>query len=149
MPNNYYKEQVKRPVSEPPKNIMVFGSHYVFKHQVDVTIETGFKIILYDINDNPLFNIRNNIGIVCIYKGDDIDEQSIIKNKDSIVARKFTVTYIDQITKQEEILDMNCDRHFGSEGFFIGKEKEGAPMVGKFIQAERLIFAGEYIKYSI
>jgi len=172
---NYYVEQVKRPIDVPLKPVNVFGSSYVFQSPMAVVLEVqnlfskykylikglndevyfratkGLSTVLYDMNDKPLLNIRNGFTKVCLYEGKNHDEQPlvVIKNKDSTVARKFTVTYINRQTKQEETLDMNCDCHFRSAGIFMGKEKEGAPMVGKCIQTVKPTIGGEKIKYTI
>jgi len=172
---DYYIEQVKKSINIPLKTIDVFGSSFVFQSPVVVILEVqklfskykyiikgtngeeffrvknSLKLTLSDMNNKPLLNIRNGFSKICIYEGESHEGEPVvtIKHKESRVARKFTVTYINRLTKQEETLDMNCDHYYRSAGFFMGKEKEGAPMVCKLVQITRPTFGGENIKFTI
>jgi len=54
------------------------------------------------------------------------------KHKNSMKSQKYTIDYINKTTGKDEILNMNCSFTCHTCGIFNGKEKEGAPMIGRF-----------------
>ncbi|ORX86185.1 hypothetical protein BCR32DRAFT_325073 [Anaeromyces robustus] len=97
------------------------------------------KKVVYDLEGNPVFNVRNTIlflkSRLKIYDGkDDKKTLASVSPVTSISSRKYTITYTNIATEKEETLDLKCDFFSHSCGVFYGKEKEGSPMICKVIK---------------
>jgi len=97
------------------------------------------KKIVYDTDKNPLFNIQHKLlafkPTAKIYTGtDDSNQIAKISLKKVISVKKYIVEFHNKATGKDECIEMKCDTMGYSCGIFYGKEKEGAPMIGKVFQ---------------
>jgi hypothetical protein len=97
----------------------------------------GNKKILLSADNEPILGIYGKTLSLNyeIYAGDK-KERLLAKltYRNSHVAQKFSIIFTNLVTENEEYMDFNCEEHYRSGGVFYGKEKEGAPMICKFIE---------------
>eukprot|EP00833_Pecoramyces_ruminatium_P015122 jgi/Orpsp1_1/1189154/evm.model.d7180000069894.1 len=153
----YYKEQVKKDIEKSEKEITFIGPKYVFNNPVYLILEErnkrkdyyvkGIKggiffkclgnysnSIIY-MKDEPLFSIKNSSSKSKICAHDNEEKvYCTVTTKNSFVAEKYNVEYINLSTEENEILNMNADTGHRSCGIFTGREKEGAPMICKIVR---------------
>ncbi|ORX85842.1 hypothetical protein BCR32DRAFT_265386 [Anaeromyces robustus] len=164
----YYNNQVKKQITKAPTDIAVVNPNFIFQAPVLLIMEhhsikkpkyvfksvdgqvlfTGHssfsKCVLYDRNNIPLINIRNNFEV---YSGKDKKNGKLLietVKKNSTVAKKFIIKYYNIVMERKEILDFNIESYFRSAGLFVGKEKENAPMIYKIMRMKSKTSHSEY-----
>jgi len=161
----YYTEQIEKQCSKPPTEIAVidpglilksplklYMEHhsistpkYIFKGEdgeVRFKGESNFSsIIVYDNNNVPLVNIRDGQNYDIYFSKDKSKLLAETSSKKSWVAEKLSVSFYNVVTENRELLDFNIENAFRSAGVFVGKEKEGAPMICKIQRIKGKLFS--------
>jgi len=159
--DDYYKNQIKRKISNPPRDIAVINPAFIFRQPVVLIMEhhsitspkyiikgtngqiffSGYdsltKCVVYDAGNKPLINIRTNLtGDFKVYLGKDKQNKPIVEtcSKRSWAADKKTVHYYNLTRNCGEVLDLNMESSYRSAGLFAGKEKHDAPMICKIMR---------------
>ena len=167
----YNDELLKKTVTSPEKEIVIVDEEYISKEPVTYTIKTkeGFIItdsngiecykyktksfsdtfIIYDPKEKPLLSIKMGFTSKIFSEKRTKKEIGKIKPKNSTKAQKYEIVYTNKATGKEEILNLNCSSYFRTSGIFHGREKEGAPLIGRIIRTVDNSFFNQNATYTI
>ncbi|KAG4083908.1 hypothetical protein H8356DRAFT_1746596 [Neocallimastix lanati (nom. inval.)] len=172
---SYYQELVNKKISSPGTDIFVNDNKYISPKPTVMSLEEkqGFlknnfiikdrngiecfkcekgKTITSSKNGEPLLILKegNLSSYMKIVGGNNKNKViATINTKDSVAEEKYKVTYFNQASEREEILEMNCDATYRSCGIFYGKENEGAPLICKIIEMKSKSFFSNKTNYTI
>jgi len=152
----YYDKLKDSQIQNPNEEVAVVDRKYIFPNSVVVTLEharnflakfnlkvkgtdgvkyfkgksKSNKKVIYSLEEKPIVNIADSKSCKKVFYGKTEDNLiAKVKPKDN---RKFKIKFKNLANGNEAFFEMRCDKKFRICGVFYGKEKEGAPLVGRF-----------------